>query len=484
MFVFGVHIASQETFDRHCLPAIASFGGSDATLITSSDTPIARTYNEMLAASLEMEDVEAVVLLREDVEIADPRFLTKVREAFARDPRLAVIGPIGGNGSGLRWWQGPGGEHGAPKAAHAVDCVDGLCMILRPDLAARLRFDDVTFTGTSGYDVDYCFRVRDEGFGVAVAPIDVIPHGLVPSSSGGLHSGLRGIPAGRARDDDESFRSAAAAWQGRRAADLGAATLRRIAQRVAAKELDDSPQAGSVGGAPAPEAAYDVTHSELLAHLPHGIRRVLDVGCGSGTLGAAVKAASGAHVTGIEYGPQAAALARERLDEVHEIDLTALLEAGSGQSADGEEPRLPWEPEPYDVVILADVLARVADPEAVLRLLAGHLHDDGVVIATVPNVKHWSVLLPLLLEDRWEIQDSGPLQRANLRFFTMTEVAGLFRGVGLGEFDACAAQKLPLADPSQLEPLLTAIGSYGADATEAETLINSYQYVIVARRTR
>ena len=64
MFVFGVHIASQETFDRHCLPAIASFGGSDATLITSRDTPIARTYNEMLAASLEMEDVEAVVLLR------------------------------------------------------------------------------------------------------------------------------------------------------------------------------------------------------------------------------------------------------------------------------------------------------------------------------------------------------------------------------------------------------------------------------------
>ena len=50
MFVFGVHIASQETFDRHCLPAIASFGGSDATLITSRDTPIARTYNEMLAA--------------------------------------------------------------------------------------------------------------------------------------------------------------------------------------------------------------------------------------------------------------------------------------------------------------------------------------------------------------------------------------------------------------------------------------------------
>lgn len=66
----------------------------------------------------------------------------------------------------------------------------------------------------------------------------------------------------------------------------------------------------------------------------------------------------------------------------------------------------------------------------------------------------------------------------------MTEVAGLFRRVGLGEFDACAAEKLPLADPSQLAPLLGAIESYGADVQEAETLVNAYQYVIVARRTR
>lgn len=470
MFVFGVHIASQETFDRHCLPAIASFGGSDATLITSRDTPIARTYNEMLAASLEMEDVEAVVLLREDVEIADPRFLAKVRDAFARDPRLAVIGPVGGSGTGLRWWQAPQGGQGARtapgdrRAPHPVDCVDGRCMILRPDLAARLRFDDVTFTGASGYDIDYCFRVRDEGFGVAVEPIDVIPHG-------------------RSGDDDEAFRSAAAAWQGRRAVDLGAATLRRIAERAAAGADGPTGPVGSVGGSPAPGAAYDLSHPQLLEHLPHGVRRVLDVGCGSGTLGAAVKLATGAHVTGIEYGPQAAALARDRLDEVHEVDLTALA-AGEQDPENASATGLPWDPRPYDVVILADVLPRLADPEAVLTLLARHLADDGVVIATVPNVKHWSVLLPLLLEDRWELQDSGPLQRANLRHFTMTEVAGLFRRVGLGEFDACAAEKLPLADPSQLAPLLGAIESYGADVQEAETLINAYQYVIVARRTR
>lgn len=132
--------------------------------------------------------------------------------------------------------------------------------------------------------------------------------------------------------------------------------------------------------------------------------------------------------------------------------------------------------------MLADTLARTVDPEAVLRLLVPHLSTDGRVLLTVPNVKHWSVLLPLLLEDRWEYQESGALQEANLRFFTMVEIATLLREVGLGALETCAAQQLPLADESRLEPLLAAIEQYGADPVEAGTLLNSYQYVIVARR--
>ncbi|MDO5712559.1 MAG: glycosyltransferase [Micrococcales bacterium] len=483
MFVFGVHVTDEAVFDLHCLPAIAAFGGPNATLITSRDTPIATTYNEMLQASLEIDDVEAVVLLRQDAEIADPLFLTKVRDAFARDPRLGILGPIGGSGiTSLRWWQtldrsgrvrvpgesGPAGPTRPGRAGvagtnerYAVDCIDGLCMILRPQLAAHVCFDDVTFKGTSGYDVDYCFRVREEGFGVAVEPIDVVRHGPAP--------------------DDDAFHNAAAAWQGRRSRNLVAQTLRRSARPGSAHvggigpspvgDAASSAGRGLLGSTPPAESGYDFAHPQLLAHLPTGIRRVLDVGCGSGALGAAVKAASGAHVTGIEYGVQAATLARERLDEVYELDLTTATD-------------LPWEPEPFDVIILADVLSRLPDPEAVLRLLGPHLSDSGVVIATVPNVKHWSVLLPLLLEDRWESQTSGPLEHANLRFFTMAEATELFRRVGLGSFDACAAEKLTLADPGQLQPLLDAIGTYGADVDEAETLINAYQYVIVAHRNR
>lgn len=336
VFVFGVCIDAQEVFDRHCLPAISAYGGSDATLLTSRDTPIAATYNAMLDACTGMPDVEAVVLLRENVEITDPDFVTKVRAAFAADPRLAVLGPAHPGGAAPRWRaprradavgrrenrenrdgrdgrDGHGGDDGHEGAENAVgrdvDSVDGACLILRPGPAARLRFDDVTFTGPSGYDVDFCFRMRGQGHRVAVAPIAVVQHAV----------GAQG-------DGDDGFRNAAAAWQGRRAAHLQASLVERLRHQG---ESAPEPRA-SLGSAPepavepAPEADLDV--ADLLEHLPSRIERVLDVGCGAGRRGLAIKRASGAHVTGVEHSEQAAHVARTRLDEVHTLDLTTARE--------------------------------------------------------------------------------------------------------------------------------------------------------------
>ena len=53
---------------------------------------------------------------------------------------------------------------------------------------------------------------------------------------------------------------------------------------------------------------------------------VVDVGCGAGRRGLAIKRASGAHVTGVEHSEQAAHVARTRLDEVHTLDLTTARE--------------------------------------------------------------------------------------------------------------------------------------------------------------
>src|SRR5690242_16106056 len=68
--------------------------------------------------------------------------------------------------------------------------------------------------------------------------------------------------------------------------------------------------------------AYENPREELQRHVPAGARRVLDLGCASGALGAALKA-RGAAVVGVERDSAYAAAARERLDEVIETDLEA-----------------------------------------------------------------------------------------------------------------------------------------------------------------
>ena len=77
---------------------------------------------------------------------------------------------------------------------------------------------------------------------------------------------------------------------------------------------------------------------------------------------------------------------------------------------------------PYDAMLFRNVLEHVSDPARLLRALLPSLADDGVIVCSVPNVKHWSVLEPLLVHDRWTYADAGLLDRDHLRLFTLDEI--------------------------------------------------------------
>src|SRR3954467_13548103 len=63
-------------------------------------------------------------------------------------------------------------------------------------------------------------------------------------------------------------------------------------------------------------AAYERARPEILEHVPRTATRVLDLGCATGTTGAALKQRQEVHVTGIEIEPDYAREARAHLDEV------------------------------------------------------------------------------------------------------------------------------------------------------------------------
>ena len=138
--------------------------------------------------------------------------------------------------------------------------------------------------------------------------------------------------------------------------------------------------------------------------------KVLDVGCSSGYLGAALRNI-GHTVWGIEPNHEAAETASGVLNNVFK---------GTIQDFFRQFPE-----ERFNVIIFGDVLEHVADPLEVLSLCKLHLEEKGGIVASVPNVAHLAIRA-MLLEGRWDYATLGILDRTHLRFFTRTSLIKLF----------------------------------------------------------
>jgi SAM-dependent methyltransferase len=159
---------------------------------------------------------------------------------------------------------------------------------------------------------------------------------------------------------------------------------------------------------------------DILPLIPAPVDRVLELGCGDGTTLAMLKAEGRCRSTvGIELFPNAAQLARRVVDEVIEGDIETLT-------------TLPLADGSADLILCLDVLEHLRDPWDVLRRLVPLLRPGGAVIASIPNVRHLKVILPLALRGRWDYHPlGGILDRTHLRFFTRSTAIGLFEHAGL-----------------------------------------------------
>jgi GT2 family glycosyltransferase/tetratricopeptide (TPR) repeat protein/SAM-dependent methyltransferase len=170
---------------------------------------------------------------------------------------------------------------------------------------------------------------------------------------------------------------------------------------------------------------FEFDRPELLALIPLAARDVVDVGCGAGRLGASIKARQACQVVGIEMNPAAAAAARTRLDLVVE--------------GDAENLDWPFPSASFDVVICGDVLEHMRTPLAFLRRVRQWLRPQGLLVASIPNVRHHSVVRGLL-EGDWTYEPAGLLDYTHLRFFTRREVEKLLFRAG---FDVPALIPVP-----------------------------------------
>lgn len=161
---------------------------------------------------------------------------------------------------------------------------------------------------------------------------------------------------------------------------------------------------------------YNRERPSITSRIKMGPNAILDLGCGTGALGRILVAAGKAReMIGVEIFEAAAAEAALSYSVVHQGDIECMDLPYSGR---------------FDYVVCGDVLEHLKDPYTIVKKIAVWLKPGGHLIASVPNIRCWTVLFDLALRGRWEYQDSGIMDRTHLRFFTRSSFFAMLKGGG------------------------------------------------------
>lgn len=176
MIAFGTAVSDTAVYGRVALPGIERVAEGDSAVLTRSGyDSIQRPYNEMMEEAAALPGLEALVLLHQDLELADEDLLRRIRRVF-EDPGVGLLGALGGRVTRYHSWLAPdeifgfalGPEHMDQEiristGPHEVDGVDGALLIVAPWVARSIRCGEEPPGRFHGYDVDLSARVRAAG---------------------------------------------------------------------------------------------------------------------------------------------------------------------------------------------------------------------------------------------------------------------------------------------------------------------------------
>jgi 2-polyprenyl-3-methyl-5-hydroxy-6-metoxy-1,4-benzoquinol methylase len=165
---------------------------------------------------------------------------------------------------------------------------------------------------------------------------------------------------------------------------------------------------------------HDLVRRDVFGAIPKGLGRLLDVGGGVGATAATLKKEGYVKECGV-IDLVASAESDLPLDfrRTGDLEDTRFIEATAREFG------------PFDIILCLDVLEHLRDPWTTVRSLHAALAPSGAIVASIPNVSHYRVVVPLLFRGKWELQDAGILDRTHLRFFVKETALELMRSSGL-----------------------------------------------------
>ena len=166
---------------------------------------------------------------------------------------------------------------------------------------------------------------------------------------------------------------------------------------------------------PRDDTYYAGDRTDLLEWLGGRHGSVLEVGCGSGGNAPWLRRHGATRIVGIELDRASAVRAREVFD--------AVINESVETAVHGID-------ESFDLVICADVLEHLVDPWAVVAALARRTADDGVLVVSIPNIRHYRALWRIAFGAGFRYETEGTFDSTHLRFFDRAGVDSMLRNAG------------------------------------------------------
>jgi GT2 family glycosyltransferase len=186
MIAFGSAVNDRDEYESIALPGIRRAAAPDSAILARYGwDSIQRPYNDMLDEAAGYDDLEALVLLHQDLELSDDSLLRRLRPLLAQ-PDVGVVGLFGARQVPLHCWTKAeklfGWASTPPIQTHhsagcyEVEVVDGSLLAIAPWVVRALRFSEALAADFHGYDVDFCLRVRAAGGRVICVDVPYMHH--------------------------------------------------------------------------------------------------------------------------------------------------------------------------------------------------------------------------------------------------------------------------------------------------------------------
>lgn len=213
---------------------------------------------------------------------------------------------------------------------------------------------------------------------------------------------------------------------------------------------------------------FDRTPNDLIAHIPKNAQRILDIGCGKGDLAFLIRRDNKeVEIIGIEPDETAAVQARQILNKVYVADVEDI----DFICPDGF----------FDCIIYNGILEHIKDPWRTLTMHRKYLKDSGTVVAIVPNIQHFSVLLGLF-SGRWEYRNEGIFNKDHIRYFTFADLKKMFKEAGFVVDNLTPHILYPL--PEKFQEFIKLVRPLDLLSRNFETETSIYYFSFSAKKSR